>query len=97
MIIFIKNTSWSVFAVFQHLSPSTHLPQHLFTSSHLYSTRACTRFIWQQMREKRRDGGRQSAREEDGKRKMAFGPFVEREEQMWEGDGEENTDYCCLQ
>lgn len=35
----------------------------------------------------------EEAREADGKRKMAFGPSVGRDEQMWHRDRTRKTDY----
>lgn len=47
-------------------------------------------FIWQQMREEWVDGGREGAKERQTE-KMAFGPSVGSDEQMWERDRKRKT------
>lgn len=60
----LKIYSGSILLFLQHLSPSTHLSQHMFIASRIYSTLgACMHFIWQRMRKQWVDGGREGARE----------------------------------
>lgn len=88
MMIFIKNISWfclSVSSTPLSIHPSVSTAAHFFMSLFYHQSMYAFHLAANEREMER-------WRREQTERKMAFGPSVERDEQMWERDGKRKTE-----